>query len=466
MKKQLIFGLMAGTMALSLTACGGGNSETTAAASNDTQATADSTAASADSTAAAADSAAAASDWEGAEIAATLSGNVTYMHGGDDYERELYRGIFDDYEALAPGVKIEQLYVPSDYYTKLQTLAAGDSLPDIFTVGEGSLGLYASTGYLAPIDDYLKQYPALTADLADGLIDFGNYEGVQYGMIGGYTGYVMYLNKDLFKEAGVDLPTTDWTVEDYKNIAAQMTKKSEDGSRVDVYGTAINNYRADWINWMGNYDAEWFKDGKSNLTSPEAKQGLGVMYDLVQAGSAPSPGTVSATGDSEDRLFIVGKVAMYPSGAWCVTSFRNECDFEWDAIEMPKGTTHSSPFIGSLQCIGATSDVKDVAANILSYQYSDAGMEPIIKNTLYIPGFKHLLEREDLMAFPPSADAFRKCGEYIGSQSQLDVCKTGKSSEYYSIISARLGEAFEGQTTLDEALAAIDEQANTTVFTD
>ena len=223
-------------------------------------------------------------------------------------------------------------------------------------------------------------------------------------MIGGYTGYVMYLNKDLFKEAGVDLPTTDWTVEDYKNIAAQMTKKSEDGSRVDVYGTAINNYRADWINWMGNYDAEWFKDGKSNLTSPEAKQGLGVMYDLVQAGSAPSPGTVSATGDSEDRLFIVGKVAMYPSGAWCVTSFRNECDFEWDAIEMPKGTTHSSPFIGSLQCIGATSDVKDVAANILSYQYSDAGMEPIIKNTLYIPGFKHLLEREDLMAFPPSAD--------------------------------------------------------------
>ena len=64
-------------------------------------------------------------------------------------------------------------------------------------------------------------------------------------MIGGYTGYVMYLNKDLFKEAGVDLPTTDWTVEDYKNIAAQMTKKSEDGSRVDVYGTAINNYRAE-----------------------------------------------------------------------------------------------------------------------------------------------------------------------------------------------------------------------------
>ena len=463
MKKQLIFGLMAGTMALSLTACGGGNSETTAAASNDTQATADSTAAAADSTAAT-DSAAAASDWEGAEIAATLSGNVTYMHGGDDYERELYRGIFDDYEALAPGVKIEQLYVPSDYYTKLQTLAAGDSLPDIFTVGEGSLGLYASTGYLAPIDDYLKQYPALTADLADGLIDFGNYEGVQYGMIGGYTGYVMYLNKDLFKEAGVDLPTTDWTVEDYKNIAAQMTKKSEDGSRVDVYGTAINNYRADWINWMGNYDAEWFKDGKSNLTSPEAKQGLGVMYDLVQAGSAPSPGTVSATGDSEDRLFIIGKVAMYPSGRWTIPSFRSECDFEWDAVEMPKGTTRTCPFICSMVGIASTSENKDIAANVLSYQMSDEGLALVMESALSLPVYKDLMANEKYVNTPPSAEAFINTSEYLGNASQLEVCKTGKFSEYNSMINAGLSEAFEGNTTLDEALAKIDEQANTTLF--
>ena len=117
----------------------------------------------------------------------------------------------------------------------------------------------------------------------------------------------MYLNLDMFEEAGVDVPTNDWTVDDYKKIAEELTQKS--GDRTTVYGTAINNYRADWINWMGNYDADWFADGKSNLSSPEAMEGLGVMYDLVQAGSAPSPGSVSATGDSEDRLFITGQVA-------------------------------------------------------------------------------------------------------------------------------------------------------------
>ena len=58
------------------------------------------------------------------------------------------------------------------------------------------------------------------------------------------------------EEAGVEVPTNDWTVDDYKEIAAELTQKN--GDRTTVYGTAINNYRADWINWMGNYEADWF----------------------------------------------------------------------------------------------------------------------------------------------------------------------------------------------------------------
>lgn len=41
---------------------------------------------------------------------------------------------------------------------------------------------------------------------------------------------------------------------------------------------------------------------------------------------------------------------------------------------------------------------------------------------------------------------------------------TGQWSEYSSIISAGLSDAFEGKTTIEEAVKTIDEQANTTVF--
>ena len=44
-----------------------------------------------------------ADDWEGAEKAATLEGEIQYMHSGDDYEREMYAGVFDSYMQYAPG---------------------------------------------------------------------------------------------------------------------------------------------------------------------------------------------------------------------------------------------------------------------------------------------------------------------------------------------------------------------------
>lgn len=322
-------------------------------------------------------------DWEGASKAADLSGKLTYMHSGDDYEREMYANVFDSYMKYAPNVEVEQMYVPSDYATKLQTLATAGNLPDLFWTSEAGVKAYYEAGMLSNMNDVLEEYPQLTEDIIDGVMEFGNIEGNQVAFPKDWTSYVMYLNLDLFEEAGVEVPTNDWTVEDYKEIAAELTKES--GDRVDVYGTAINNYRADWINWMGNYDAEWFKDGQSNLSSPEALEGLSVMYDLVKDGSAPSPGTVSSTGDSEDRLFVIGKVAMYPSGRWVIPSFRSECDFEWDAVEMPKGTTRTCPFICSMVCIAETSENKEAAANLLSYQMSDEGLAQVMESALSLP---------------------------------------------------------------------------------
>ena len=315
---------------------------------------------------------------------------------------------------------------------------------------------------LADMNDILDEYPQLTEDIIDGVLEFGNIDGKQVAFPKDWTSYVMYLNLDLFKEAGVDVPTNDWTVEDYEDIAAKLTKKS--GDRVDVYGTAINNYRADWINWMGNYDAEWFKDGKSNLSDAKSLEGLSVMYDLVQDGSAPSPGTVSSTGDSEDRLFVIGKVAMYPSGRWVVPSFRTECDFEWTAVEMPKGTTRTCPFICSMVCIADSSKNKDIAANLLSYQMSDEGLATVMEQGLSLPVYKDLMSNDTYVSTPPDADAFINSAAYLGNKSQIEASLTGQWSEYSSIISAGLSDAFEGKTTIEEAVKTIDEQANTTVF--
>ncbi len=446
--------------------------ETTAAATTAAAAetTAAATTAAAGETTAAATTAAAASTetqaWEGADKAKGLSGKLTYMHFGDDYERQMYENLFKAYKEKVPGVEIEQQYVPDDYYTKLQTLAASNTLPDIFWVAETRTKEFADAGLLSDVTDYLKDYPAITSDMIENVLDYGTVDGKVYAIPKDWTGYVMYLNTDLFDKAGVEVPTSDWTIDDYESLAQQLTTKTADGSRVDTYGTAINNYRADWVNWMGNYGAEWFKDGKSNLQDENAKKGLSVMYDLVKNGSAPSPGTVSSTGDSEDRLFITGKVAMYPSGRWVIPSFRKECTFKWDAVEMPKGTTRTCPFICGLIAVGATSQNKDAAMNLISYQLSDEGLSYVMPSALSLPLYKHVLENPNMVTAPPNTDPFIKEADYLASDpAYLNAVMTGHWAEYGDIITNELSNAFEGQTDLDTALKNIDDQANSQLFT-
>ena len=155
---------------------------------------------------------------------------------------------------------------------------------------------------------------------------------------------------------------------------------------------------------------------------------------------------------------------MYPSGRWVIPSFRSECDFEWDAVEMPKGTTLTCPFICSMVCIAETSENKDIAANLLSYQMSDEGLALVMESALSLPVYTDLLANEDYVNTPPSSDAFINSAEYLGNESQIEACLTGQWAEYNSIINAGLSDAFEGVTTIEEAVKTIDEQANTTVF--
>ena len=35
----------------------------------------------------------------------------------------------------------------------------------------------------------------------------------------------MYINLDMFREAGIEPPKSDWTMEDYIEIAGKMTKR-------------------------------------------------------------------------------------------------------------------------------------------------------------------------------------------------------------------------------------------------
>jgi multiple sugar transport system substrate-binding protein len=153
---------------------------------------------------------------------------------------------------------------------------------------------------------------------------------------------------------------------------------------------------------------------------------------------------------------------MYPSGRWVVPSFIAECDFEWTAVEFPKGTTRVCPFITGAVAINAESKSKEIAANFLSFQMSQTGLGYTLASGLSVPVYEELITDKTILADP--AEAFIATSEYIGDKEQVEALATGKWAEYNSIISAELSLVYDGSQTIEEAAANIDKKANETLF--
>src|SRR5690606_31558560 len=57
----------------------------------------------------------------------------------------------------------------------------------------------------------------------ESLLDAFSRDGAQYGVPTSFSNVVLFYNKDLFEEAGVDTPTNDWTWDDVRTAAEALT---------------------------------------------------------------------------------------------------------------------------------------------------------------------------------------------------------------------------------------------------
>ena len=192
------FGIGAAGLSL-LAACGG---------SPAAPATGDATAAPAAAAAAATAPAAAASG-----EAVTIS----MMGWGSILEKENVQKGLDLFQSQNPNIKVNWLHTPNDEYpTKLQTMMAGGTPPDVFW--GSNMADYVSRGVVMDITDRVKSDPVIGK--ADYFIEPAEQNraiinGKWYGIGSCWVVHHLYYNADILQKAGVEPPPTDpakaWT---------------------------------------------------------------------------------------------------------------------------------------------------------------------------------------------------------------------------------------------------------------
>ncbi len=275
------------------------------------------------------------------------------------------------------------LTVYKDYWTKLRTQAEGETMPDVLWMNGPNIQLYASNDMLAPVDGEVPwdSYPS-------SLVDLYTYEGTHYGIPKDFDTIGVFLNKKIFADAGVELPQSGWTWEDFHAKAKAISDWGKDQGIWGCATTVNGDGQGTYYNTMFQAGGFVIKDGTSGFDDPKSVEGLTCWAEWIADGSVAPPAVVTDTKPLD--MFNNGKSAMFWSGDWTLPeiaeSFSGETT-DVDVIELPKKEKQATVIHGLAWVASAQSKNLAAAKALAIHMASKESQEVEAKNGTAIPAF-------------------------------------------------------------------------------
>lgn len=164
---------------------------------------------------------------------------LTFVRAGtDELAEKAYKGLIEEYTAMHPNVTIEyqQYGFGAELETKLNTLYASGSAPDIVRAPISTIAQRASLGQYAALDEYINQWEEKD-NIIQSAYDVASYKGTCYGIAINIEASFMMYRKDHFLEAGLDPESPPTTWEELYDCAEKLTVR--EGNSVVRAGAAI-----------------------------------------------------------------------------------------------------------------------------------------------------------------------------------------------------------------------------------
>lgn len=228
-----------------------------------------------------------------------------------------------------------------DYDQALQAQLVGGTAPDLFYLRSFAISrkLYEA-GYLEPLSNVAGLKENFSPEMR---APWTTDSGLSYGVPFIATSHAIYYNQDLFKKAGVEVPTT-WQAllqAAEKLKAAQIIPFANASG--DTWTTAELMFMNVAPNFLGGYDGRMaYLAGKRCFNDSAMVSAFQAMADL--APFLPSNQASLKYTDSQ-QLFLQGRAAMWLSGSWDIPFFEDAAPaFKWDVFAPPP-PAGQKPFI-------------------------------------------------------------------------------------------------------------------------
>lgn len=312
--------------------------------------------------------------------------------GGDE---GAYEKLIASYKEANPNVTVNLTPTPGgEFYAKLNTMIAGDTTPNLSSFQGWEWQPFFDKGVLADLSDLVaadSYFSNVYDDSINSITVSTLRDGKRVLVPMQWGTMLMFYSKPVFDAAGVAYPTNDWTMEDFVDIAEQLT--SGDGAN-KTFGTWANGswFRdIHYIRTTGKQEFDSLEDPKKATFNQKE---IVDMIQLIAQDLVYKMGAAPTSADTEGGAVAIesGNVGMKYEGAWYMPNMNTPelreagTQVEFDVVLMPQGADGTRPHRGWSEGIAIpTTDHVDAAWSFASYLASEEGNKVYATETGRIP---------------------------------------------------------------------------------
>ncbi|MCZ1268874.1 extracellular solute-binding protein [Paenibacillus marchantiae] len=319
------------------------------------------------------------------------------MWWGDQKRADITNEALKVFQEKHPNIKIVGEFAPSSgYFDKLNTQLASGTAPDIFFLG-GNVVDYAKKDVLLNLDPYVGS--ELNLDGMDAtMVEYGRLDGKLQHISAGANARGIVVNQALFDQAGIPLPASDWTWEDYAAISKELSDKLGKGfygtynftvDGMDIFlkqrGKQLYDMKNGTLGFAKEDILEWFTYWE------QASKSGGVVTPELQVSNPPD--------DTSKSLLITGKAAMSLLPSNQLAAFQSLTEDKLILLPVPRGPKGTGVVFESSQGLSGyanTKHAKEVAI-LMDFWINDPDAAKILGNDRGVPvteANRNLLQQE------------------------------------------------------------------------
>ncbi len=364
------------------------------------------------------------------------------------YGMEFIEEMGEKFNAENPDIQVEIVY-SGGYQPSMQSaqaaLAAGDP-PNVAMFEQTRGAAFVDAGAVLDLEPYFEKTDWLDFDdFFPGLQTAAKYDGIIYSIPYNTSTPLLYYNKELFAEAGLEGPPETW--DDLLEYSKILTEE------LGVKG--IDFYTWGWLfeTFIGQNGARILNEDKTEFifNSPEAVEAMQFCQDMVHEYQVATWGSGAEGYD----LFFGGQIAMTIRSTAALQSNIGNANFDLGVAKLPYNTEPYAAIGGAnfFMFDTGTEEQKEASWKFLTYLMEPENFGQFAMNTGYQVAYRTAYEHPALQAF------FEEEPRATVTYQQLDYAHPRPQVPFWGEVHSELGwlfdQMFAEQADIQESLDAV-----------